>query len=165
MEEPGTELRSYRDADWPDLCRIHDAARLHELRFSVGVAAFRTLEQTARPEGLFDGALIVLEEQGKVRGFVAFTREELTWLYVDPAHYRRGYGRQLLQHAIKHSGSILKTQVLEGNAPALALYVSAGFQVTERKSGSLVGVDSFPAVGLLLELRQSPAQSNIEEST
>lgn len=154
LEKPLWNLRCYRDADWPELCRIHDAARMHELRFSVGEAAFLSLEETAHSEGLFDGALVVLERKGAVCGFVAFTSEELTWLYVDPAHYRKGYGRQLLRHAIEQAGPIFKTQVLEGNAPALTLYLSEGFEVTARKSGSLVGNESFPAVGLMLERRK-----------
>ena len=164
MNEPVEALRPYLDADWPDLCRVHDAARMRELGLSVGEAAFRTLAETAEAEGLFDGALVVLAARDAIRGFVAFTTDELTWLYVDPAHDRRGYGRRLLRHAIERAGPVFKTQVLEGNAPALALYLSEGFQITERKSGSLVGAEAFPAVGLLLELRKSATVSHEEDA-
>ena len=158
LKEPSEKLRSYLDQDCPDLCRIHDAARLQELRLSVGEAAFKTLQETAHSEGLFDSELTVLEVDRVVCGFVAWTAEELTWLYVDPAHYRRGFGRRLLRHAIENAGPLFKTQVLEGNDPALSLYLSEGFRVAERKSGNLVGAETFAAVGLLLELRQSSAQ-------
>jgi hypothetical protein len=37
------KIRAYADTDWPELSRIHDAARLDELRDSVGIDAFLTL--------------------------------------------------------------------------------------------------------------------------
>jgi ribosomal protein S18 acetylase RimI-like enzyme len=162
-KERSARLRGYQDQDWPDLCRIHDAARLQELRLSVGVAAFKSLEETASSEGLFEGSLTVLEIDGVVCGFVASTAEELTWLYVDPAHQRKGFGRLLLRHAIENAGTVFRTQVLEGNEPARALYLSEGFQLTERKVGNLVGAETFAAVGLLLELSRSSASSSTEQ--
>lgn len=41
-------IRPYFPSDWPRLCTIHDAARLDELRLSVGEAAFLTLEGNER---------------------------------------------------------------------------------------------------------------------
>ena len=97
---PAIDLRPYAPSDWVAINAIHDAARLDELRASVGVEAFLSLAQTAESEGLFDGEVWVAERDGRVVGFVAFTRDELTWLYTDPAHYRRGVGRTLLLHAL-----------------------------------------------------------------
>ena len=76
-------IRPYVSRDWPRLCGIHDAARLDELRRTVGEAAFLSLEQTAHSEGLFEGRLDVAVLDDCVRGFVAFSDCELTWLYVD----------------------------------------------------------------------------------
>ena len=76
-------IRPYESADWPRLCEIHDAARLDELGLTVGTDAFLTLEQTADNEGLFEGKLFVADVDNVVRGFVAYSKEELTWLYVD----------------------------------------------------------------------------------
>lgn len=143
-------VRPYDAKDWAALCRIHDAARLDELRLSVGVGAFLDLEATAEPEGLFEGELWVAMIDNDVVGFVAWTDEELTWLYVDPIHYKKGYGRALLQTAIDRAGPALTTQVLEGNTPALALYSAMGFEIIERKEGKLVGNEAFPAVGFTM---------------
>ncbi|SDZ10715.1 Ribosomal protein S18 acetylase RimI [Lysobacter sp. yr284] len=147
-------IRAYRLSDWPRLCQIHDRARLDELQRSAGVDAFRTLARTAHSEGLFDGRLDVAEVDGVVRGFVAFQRASLDWLYVDPDSYRQGVGRALLRHAIALSGPTISTQALLGNEPAIALYRSEGFVEIERRSGRLAGCDGAVAVGVILELRR-----------
>lgn len=147
-------IRAYQLSDWPRLCQIHDRARLDELQRSAGVAAFRSLARTAHSEGLFDGRLDVAEADGVVCGFVAFQRNSLNWLYVDPDRYRQGVGRALLRHAIGLSGPVISTQALAGNEPAIALYRSEGFVEIERRRGRLAGSDEFPAIGVILELRR-----------
>lgn len=145
-------IREYVPVDWSRLCEIHDRARLDELRLSAGEAAFLTLEETAANEGLFAAQLWVAEIEGRVEGFVAFSDDDLTWLYVDPAYSRRGIGRALLRHAIAAArGATFRTEVLEGNAPALGLYLAEGFAIAERKTGKLTGNESFAATGLLLQ--------------
>jgi len=147
-------IRAYQLSDWPRLCDIHDRARLDELRRSAGVEAFRSLARTAHSEGLFDGRLDVAEVDGVVRGFVAFQRGSLNWLYVDPDSYRQGVGRALLRHAVALSGPVVSTQALEGNEPAIRLYRSEGFVEIERRRGRLAGCDEFAAVGVILEWRE-----------
>ena len=79
---------------------------------------------------------------GQARGFITATvlPASLTlgtaWsirdLYVAPQHRRRGIARALLRHVIDDGSAAgasrvsLQTEV--GNAPALALYMTAGFQ-------------------------------------
>ena len=143
-------IRPYESTDWSRLCEIHDASRLDELGLTVGTDAFLTLEQTADNEGLFDNKLFVAEVDNVVQGFVAYGDEELTWLYVDPKFYRKGVGRALVQHAVANSGPTMEIELLEGNTPALELYLSEGFKVIERVEGQLVGNEEFPAVGFVL---------------
>lgn len=149
------KIRKYIPSDWPRLCEIHDAARLDELRLSVGEAAFLTLEQTAQNEGLFDASVVVAEVSGCVEGFAAFSQDELTWLYVNPCVYRRGIGRVLLRYAIEHAGDRFSAEVLEGNEPALKLYLSEGFSITKKSKGRLAGNEAFEASGYRLERRKS----------
>ncbi len=141
-------IRPYAEADWESISRIHDAARLDELRASVGTEAFLTLEQTAQGEGLFDGSVWVAEVAGQVAGFVALDGDEVTWLYVDPAHYRQGIGRALLRHAVDAGGR--EVTVLDGNDSALALYRAEGFELLETRSGRLSGNEAFAATGHIL---------------
>lgn len=143
-------IRPYKSSDWSRLCEIHDASRLDELRLSVGTDAFLTLEQTADNEGLFEHQLFVAEVDHVVQGFVAYGDEELTWLYVDPNFYRNGVGRALVQYAVENSAPTMKIELLEGNRPALELYLSEGFKVIERVEGQLEGNEDFAAVGFIL---------------
>ncbi|MCL7458913.1 GNAT family N-acetyltransferase [Micromonospora echinofusca] len=150
------DIRAYHPDDWPAIARVHDAARLDELRCSVGVAAFRSLADTAEGEGLFDGEVWVAVRAGEVVGFVALADGEITWLYVDPSCYRQGHGRALLRHALAAAGDVpVETTVLAGNDGALALYLAEGFQLQETKTGRLAGNEEFPATGHIL-LRPAP---------
>lgn len=145
-----TNIRPYESIDWSRVCEIHDASRLDELSLTVGTNAFLPLEQTADSKGLFDDKLVVAEVDGVVRGFVAYSDAELTWLYVDPQFYKKGVGRALVRHAVANSTSAMELELLEGNTPALKLYLSEGFRVIKRIEGKLEGNEDFAAVGLLL---------------
>ncbi|MEL6384357.1 MAG: GNAT family N-acetyltransferase [Cyanobacteria bacterium J06626_18] len=149
-------IRAYHPNDWPRLCEIHDLARLDELRRSIGEAAFIPLEKAAETEGLFDLRVDVAEINHRVEGFVAFSPDELAWLYVAPDAYRRGIGRALVRHAIAHADPTLTVEVLEGNDPALQLYLSEGFRVLEYRRGQLTGNESFAAAGYALERTHTP---------
>lgn len=154
---PILTIRPYALADWPRLCVIHDAARLDELRPTVGVAAFLPLEQAAENEGLFDGRVDVAEVGGIVEGFIAYTDDELTWIYVNPPLYRRGVGRALVRHALATAGPVVRLEVLEGNEAALRFYLAEGFKVVRRSEGRLAGNETFAAVGLVMEYDPGPA--------
>jgi GNAT superfamily N-acetyltransferase len=150
MTTAAIQIRPYCDDDWDAIARVHDAARLDELRDSAGVEAFLSLAETAEGEGLFDGELWVAEVDGNVAGFVALDDDEVTWLYVDPARYRQGIGRALLRHALAAAGPRVEVTVLDGNPAALALYLSEGFTITETKTGPLVGNETFTATGHIM---------------
>ncbi|WP_340562239.1 GNAT family N-acetyltransferase [Streptomyces sp. GSL17-111] len=163
---PDWRVRPYRSGDWAAVSRIHDAARLDELRDSVGIEAFLSLADTYESEGLFDDRVWVAEgaedpaagDGGAVVGFVALADDEVTWLYVDPSRYGEGAGTALLRHAVAHGGPRVETTVLAGNERALALYLREGFVITETKEGRLVGNEAYPATGHIMELRRpSPA--------
>ncbi|MGY5882961.1 N-acetyltransferase family protein [Modestobacter lacusdianchii] len=153
------DIREYRPADWDAIAEVHDAARLQELAWSVGVEAFRSLAQTAEDEGLFDDRLWVAELDGAVVGFLAFADEELTWMYVHPAHQGRGVGTALVGHLFAHAEAAgvdrVELTVLDGN-PARRLYERSGFTLVETKTGGLVGNEAFPATGHVMEWRRAP---------
>ncbi|RPI32650.1 MAG: GNAT family N-acetyltransferase [Actinomycetota bacterium] len=144
-------IRPYASEDWPRLCAIHDAARRDELSAAGLTDAFLTLEQTYENEALFAGEVAVAELGGEVVGFVAYTTDEVTWLYVDPRRSRRGAGRALLRHALTATRGAISTEVLVGNEAALALYLSEGFRVARAVDGRLVGNEAYPASGYVLE--------------
>ena len=75
-------------------------------------------------------------EDDKVIGFVGVDENYLAWLYVDPDHYGRGIGRELLRIGIREMGEDAWTIVLDGNKKAMALYESEGFTEEKRFDGN-----------------------------
>lgn len=137
------EIRPYTQADWPWIAAAHDAARKLELHLAGLDDAFLPLAEAAEREGLFDYTILVAAD-AEVMGFVAFTEEELAWLYVNPAHHRKGIGRALAQAALVQMGpGPLSVEVLAGNVPALTLYRSLGFTQEEVVYGRMPGNEAF----------------------
>ena len=149
------EICPFEASDWDAIARIHDLARLDELRRSVGVEAFLSLEETAESEGLFAGEVWVALSDGAVAGFGALEAGEVTWLYVDPDRVRSGIGRSLLRHLIERGGDRIEASVLAGNDPAILLYESEGFVIQETKTGRLVGNEAFDATGHVMVLQRT----------
>ncbi len=137
-------IRAYEPGDFAALCRIHDPARQKELALAGLSEAFLPLQIAAEREDLFGYSLYVAEYDGAVSGFVAFTQEELAWLYVDVALTRRGIGRALMAFALEHMDEDVTIEVLVGNQPAISLYESFGFQISQTISGVMPGNEEFP---------------------
>ncbi|MEJ6005736.1 GNAT family N-acetyltransferase [Paucibacter sp. AS339] len=137
------KIRPYTDADWPRVCEIHDAARRDELASAGLSQAFLTLAETAENEDFFDYAIRLAEVEGRVLGFVAFTPDELAWLYVDPLHYGQGIGSELIQAVLQETAAPLTAEVLDGNLAALATYQKAGFVALGQQSGRMPGNERF----------------------
>ena len=137
-------IRPYQDADFADICRIHDPARQSELALAGLADAFLPLSIAAEREGLFDYRVYVAEYDGIVTGFVAFSEDEIAWLYVDTNYSRRGIGTSLLRYAMQFTDDEVSIEVLAGNDPAIALYLSLGFVIEETLTGKMPGNEEFP---------------------
>ena len=88
-----------------------------ELHLAGLDGAFLPLSVAAQREGLFDYTILVALKP-EVVGFVAFTPEELAWLYVDPACHRQGIGRALARAALAQMGpKPLTVEVLAETSP------------------------------------------------
>ena len=137
-------IRPYRPEDVPGIERVHDRARRVELRYAGLEDAFLPLRIAAEREDLFAyPGLFVAELGGEIAGFAACTQEELAWLYVDPAHFRKGVGRALAEHALQRFPGIRRVEVLSGNAPAKALYARLGFVTAATERGRMPGNEAF----------------------
>lgn len=137
-------IRPYRPEDFPGIERVHDRARRVELRYAGLEDAFLPLRIAAEREDLFAyPGLFVAELGGEIAGFAACTQEELAWLYVDPAHFRKGVGRALVEHALQRFPGIRRVEALAGNAPAKALYARLGFVTAATERGRMPGNEAF----------------------
>lgn len=160
MRRMATDIRPYEPRDWDDICRIHDAARLDELRGAGLLDAYLDLAATYENEGLFDDEVWVAELDGRVAGFIAGSvgheGGEITWIYVDPELYRRGVGRALVEHFTARSGGPVHLEMLDGNG-ALAFYEALGFVLESTTTGKLAGNEAFDATGHALVWRPDPS--------
>ena len=143
-------IRPYRPSDFDDLCRVHDAARRCELAHADLADACLPLSVAAEREGLFDYAVWVAEQDGAVGGFIAYARDEIAWLYVDPTRQRRGIGSRLIRHALERCEGPVLVEVLAGNTPALRLYQRLGFEVACARKGVMPGNEAFAVEGIVL---------------
>lgn len=139
----GLVIRPYEERDWPAIEAIHDAARMQELTLAHLAEAFIPLQQAAVSEGLFDYTVAVAERDGKVAGFVAYTPEELAWLYVAPGCMRQGIGTALVRHVLDRRDGPMTLEVLVGNEPARRLYEGCGFRLTDTVTGRMPGNEQF----------------------
>jgi GNAT superfamily N-acetyltransferase len=79
------------------------------------------------------GGVFVAEEQGGIQGFAAIVRREdsdveLDALFVEPASWRRGIGRALLEHCVSKAGVMGATSLhVLGNPHAERFYRACGF--------------------------------------
>ena len=109
------------------------------------------LDVAAGSEGLFDYTILAAEDAGMARGFVAFSGDELSWLYVDPACWRRGFGGALVDAALAAAPGPLTVEALVGNVAALAFYEARGFRQIRTLSGRMPGNESFEVTVHVLE--------------
>jgi ribosomal protein S18 acetylase RimI-like enzyme len=142
-------IRDYREADWPAICRVHDRARPDELLGSYDARAFIPLAQDSEAESIKACDMFVAQLGDEVVGFAGIDAPYLAWLYVDPAHYRRGIGRSLLRHCLSRMGADAWTRACGNNEAALRLYLSEGFVIESRFTGNNAGYEG-PAARLAL---------------
>ena len=148
----GIIIRAYQQEDWTRLIEIHDNARIIELQFAGLRDAFIPLAEAAFKEGLFDYTLCVALVKGKVIGFVAYSEDELAWLYVDPLYNRQGVGKCMVKYVIENTYKRpLCVEVLEKNEPAIHLYKSMGFETINICSGVMPGNELFNVTVLCME--------------
>jgi ribosomal protein S18 acetylase RimI-like enzyme len=132
-------FRAYEEEDWQAICQTHDRARPDELAGSCDPRAFVPIEQDPEVEQLRTCQKFVACVEGQVIGFVGVDGQYLAWLYVDPEHYGKGIGRELLRIGLREIGTGAWTIVLDGNRHARALYESEGFREVKRFAGENAG--------------------------
>lgn len=155
MMENGMKVmvREYLPEDFEKIEKIHDAARKEELRFAKLQQAFLPFSVAAERENFFDYKICTAILYGKVVGFAAYSEDELAWLYVDSAYFRRGIGRALVEYVLAHTSRPVWVEVLSGNVPAESLYRSVGFEKSEICSGKMPGNEKFPVTVIRLCLK------------
>lgn len=147
MRSPGFIVRRMQPLDLPAVGRIQ--------------AACPEASQWA-PLDYLAHAAVVATEKGRLAGFavarqVAPDEYEILNLAVDPAVRRRGLGRTLLATLLRLPGRTLYLEVRASNAPARALYASAGFVESGVRKGYYPGLpqpDSPPEDAIVMKMQK-----------
>lgn len=137
------KIRPYAKQDWPSICKIHDKARLDELRSASLEKSYLPLKVTAEKENLFQYKILVAEQKKGIVGFIAYSNEEIAWLYIDPFYYRKGIGMKLVQTVMESTSGVLSIEVLKGNKAALKLYNACGFREVSFNEGQMPGNEAY----------------------
>lgn len=74
---------------------------------------------------------VLLEEPGRIIGFLAMAGKKIDAMFLDPPYLRRGGGRLLVRHAVTMHGDIT-VDVNEQNDAAFRFYKACGFVVVGR---------------------------------
>ncbi|MBL8813251.1 MAG: GNAT family N-acetyltransferase [Planctomycetaceae bacterium] len=96
----------------------------------------------------------VLRDTKKLAGFMGLNSGKLESLFVAPEYFRKGFGRKLVNHAIRLS-EVLLVDVNEENASAIAFYESCGFVRTGRSELDAQG-NHHP----LIHMKREPGDSS-----
>ena len=145
------KLRKYKTSDWEAISKIHDEARLDELKGSVDLNAFIPLKKAAFAEGLFGGDIIIAECESQAVGFIGYNKKTIDWLYVSPLHYRKGIGKMLIEYVLEKSDGEIRIAVLKNNLPALNLYKKMGFKEERTFKGPMIGAEQYEVEGISLK--------------
>lgn len=154
-------LRAYCDEDWSAVCAIHDQARPYELAGDCDRSTFIPLADDQDDIEVFHRSEKFVACIGQqIVGFVGVNDNLLSWLYVDPAYFGYGIGRELLQLGLELTDPNAWTVIPASNTRARNLYESEGFQVVHTFAGTYAG---HPCTYLELALPpnhlHSPAQT------
>ena len=135
------KIVKYAPGFWEDLQKVHDPARMQELTLAGLEAAFLPLTVAAEREDLFDYQLYVAVEENVAVGFVAFTEDELAWLYVRPDHQRKGIARALcdgLEQGAKGEGVTRMT--VHASITARGFFEKRGWRVVKEQQVERKGI-------------------------
>lgn len=137
-------IRNYQESDFKRVAEIHDQARKIELGAANLLPAFRPFEEIYEIEEFFDYEIrIAVNDEDVPQGFIAYTSDEIAWLYVEPKKHGQGIGGKLLKEVVAASEQIKFIEILEGNLKAKSFYESHGFKLVEMVSGQMPGNESF----------------------
>src|SRR4029453_14694373 len=117
------KIRPYEASDWEAVREIYDLSKPDEMRGGVDVRAIVPLGHDPSGLALFrDSVIFVVADAERVVGFGGHKGNYIAWLFVHPAHRRRGVARALLKEIMGQLQGPITLNVGSWNRAALKLY-------------------------------------------
>ena len=133
-------VRAYRDGDWAAVRDIYDLAKPDEMRGVVTAEAIPSLEHDPEMQTLFrESQVFVMEDANCIVGFGGNRGNSISWLFVHPAHRRRGVATALVQAITSRLKGSVTLNVATDNIAARRLYERLGFTVEREFTGHFKG--------------------------
>ena len=127
-------IRSFKKSDLPTLSKIYQLARPYEFGKDFENYSFQELtEEKENLKYFLLSTIVVLEEEGKIKGFGGYVQDYIAWLYVHPAFHRQKVGTLLLNYMLKklQNKKQLKISIVKNNIAAKQCYEALGFREKE----------------------------------
>ena len=152
---PKLVCRKFKAGDVVQIADIHDASRRLELSASRLEEAFLPFTVAAERENFYNYTVLVAERASTIKGFIAYSNDEIAWLYVDPTKHSTGVGANLVAEALKSMASLVTVEVLVGNTSARGFYERLGFVLSDTDHGVMPGNEEFEVSVWTLTLNQN----------
>lgn len=134
-------IRSFKEADLADVCRIYVDAKRDELAWEGKAIEIIPLERDAVILAAFRESDVLVYDDGAVVGFAALFDGQLRALFVHGDGRGRGVGQALLEAALARVPGGLSLHVAESNLNARHFYERRGFTVTGQANRQYNGID------------------------
>lgn len=135
-------IRPYETSDWEAVRDIYDVSKPDEMCGGVDASAIIPLQQDPAGLSLFHGSVILVAENNeRMIGFGGYKENYISWLFVHPAHRRKGVARGLLSEMMECLQGAVTLNVGSWNLAARQLYNQAGFVTTREFIGTFNGYD------------------------
>ncbi|MFC3120148.1 GNAT family N-acetyltransferase [Agaribacter flavus] len=125
------KIRPFEQHDLPQIFEIYAQSKLDELRFEEGEFVLIRLEEDPKRFPKVMESNIFVYEDGIVLGFGAILKSEIRALFVAPSARGRGIGKSLLECLLAKSLGNTSLWVTRSNIPAIQLYKSYGFVISD----------------------------------
>ena len=123
-------VRAYCDSDWSAVRDIYDLAKPDEMRGVVTSDAIPSLDCDPEMKVLFgESQVLVMEDDNRIVGFGGNRGNDISWLFVHPAHRRRGVATALVRAITARLNGSVTLNVATENIAARCLYEHLGFTV------------------------------------
>jgi ribosomal protein S18 acetylase RimI-like enzyme len=133
-------VRAYCDSDWPAVRDIYDLAKSDEMRGVVTSDAIPPLDRDPEMKVLFrESQIFVMEDDNRIVGFGGNKGNFISWLFVHPAHRRRGVATALVRAITSRLNGSVTLNVATENIAARCLYERLGFIVEQEFTGHFKG--------------------------
>ena len=123
------QIRKYETSDIPELAQIYLNSRLETFHW-MPEGSFKLLDFFTHTLG---EEIHVIMSDKVIAGFISVWKEDnfIHHLYIDSKFQKKGYGKKLLQHALKQMGRPASLKCVVQNERAVQFYKMNGWKTEE----------------------------------